>query len=82
MWDDLNHAIQVLLNANNIVDPKHPTAKFNRPKLAVEEYISTPELTLTEDESDDAPNMAPRGEYYTKFTLHKLTEDEESIRKF
>ena len=81
MWDEMNHAIRDLLNAHNIVDPTHPVAKYNRPKLAIEEYLPAPDVTLANDSTDSHPNMAPTGEYFSKVTLHKLTEEEEGIRK-
>ena len=83
LWDDMSHAIRELLNANNIVDSDHPVAKYNRPKLTVDEYQPAPEAVAYDNNevTGEYPNMASRNKYYTKIVHHKMTADEEEIRK-
>ena len=82
-FDLLAHSIQKALNCHNIQDDKHPTDRYNRPKLAILEYSVEKEAIIKypDDEHDGMPNMGAPFPLYNQEVLYQYTCTDEEERK-
>ena len=83
-YDLLGHSIQQALNCHNIHDERHPTDRYNSPKLAIEDYQIDADAIITYpgDIEDNMPHMGSPFTVYHKDVLHKYDANDEENRKF
>lgn len=82
-WDEISHAIMKLLNTHNTHNEKHPTDRFNSPKLEIVEFVRNEEAIISypDDIEDNMPDMLA-GSIYNKNVLYAYDESKEEDRKY